>query len=397
MKKGLALVITVLLAALCVTPALGEGAADRLMTDWLLLLHMRDDCLTQQNDALEIILDYCEENTWENLVRARAATAYTCEVIDDYAHCEAEQTMTAEDYAALAEQGMDVADVKAEIELYNADDLIELRNVTLPFWKEYLMGYLIERAFDRYTLADIAAEAKQRIQENESTLRFLYLINNYIALELPSADAQTLGTLAARYAPGVMGMYDAALSSVNDVLNEMEREISRDEELVLQRRALVSANEAGAEAEASRVESGEAQFAADELVILPDLPDALPLPAAWDGGRVRCDYSWVDAKGDATAMDKRMTMDGIPNCVTLMMPGATVDEYKAYVAELADRGALPTATDMDETGAFYDLEGGVRLIVDWYADGLTITVRNGQIAFLPHWYIEALQIKTGRK
>lgn len=391
MCMGVALVL--LLGSLGAAGA-EETVMDRFLNDWITLLTMREDRYTQENDALQTIITYGETESWEDLVRARAAAAFTCDLVAYYAKTEVPQAMTEADYKRLIDQGMDIGDVRGEFSIYNGDTLADLSENVVPFWSRYYLANLMERAFDRNSVEEYVALAKAQTGVNVQELKYLYLINNYIALEVPEADAQRLYALAGDNAPGVMSAYRQPFTSVNDVLNEMNDTVNLLEEALLAYEKALALGYANLDAAQARFDRGESIVKPEERAALADRPKTLPWPTFWDSGSGDVTYYWRDAEGGVTAMSRGINRGEIPNCMHVSVPRVSREAYDQYVAQLGGLGLSPTeATD---AAALYCFSDGTIFMMEWSQDGVRLTVRNGQICFAPAWYIASVSGDAGQ-
>lgn len=260
------LILAILLSALPGVLAEEQTAMDRVQCDWLTMLSRQDDCCSQEQYALNWMLQLCEDPTWENLIKARTAAQFTLDLLEFYAATPWEATATSEDYNALIAQGMDIADAQLTLNGYG-DLALSDASTSAMIWQEFAYALMFD-AYDQAVLDKLQGSARQRMESVESCLREWYLMTNYIALELPEKDAQTLTRRASDNAPAIMAAYEQPFETVNDVLNEYDAHVREDEE------NLLSAVES-----LTRTESSSGDFDADAAQVIEGLPKLiLPCP-----------------------------------------------------------------------------------------------------------------------
>lgn len=379
MKKTICILLALLLA---LSAGLSAGASDmtvteRFLTDWINLAYAKYDRLTQENFTLDAIIAYNESRSWDDLVRARAACTYTVKLVAHYAEQTLAQSMSADDYRALMAQGLDVGDVRVEYDLYNSVEREELRTVVLQRWKGHYLPCLIELGFYDGVATRLADGAQIVRRANLLELRYLYLVNNIILLEMPPEDAKRLTDTVDAYMPELTTLYAQPFASANDALNELSRTVEELEEVEL----------AGIEHTADMYVYME-NLTFEDAITLEGQPPLLPSPVFWDAEAGEALYYWKAEGGETTTVSRRMNMDVIPNCVTYQMPGVTVEAYRMYIIELIGYGRKPDS--LNDTAASFRFEGGQSMDVWWEETGGMFIRVSGQICLAPYLYLERI-------
>ena len=379
MKRLLCGLAAAILALGCFGCAAAEETAmDRFLNDWTGLLYMHEDRLSQENHALDTVVRFTQSGDWDDLVRAKATTAYTCKLIEHYSQTPAGQTATAADYELLIGQGMDIGDVSAEVRLYNSETLATLQSSELPLWRGYLLASLMELAYLRDTLEELETWALASIRCNELDMRYMYLINNYISLELPKEDADTLAKLTHEHMPHIMSKYDKPFPSVNDVLNEMNNVIGLYEEAVI---ALENA------VLLAQVNTDTIDFGSCTQLL--NCPELVPYPSFLDSEQADILYAWRDEQGKLTPVSRLMDIDALPTYMSLTAHGAGEEAYRSYIVCLNELGYH--VTDMTQSAAQYQFDNGAVMSVWVDESDVCICVDGGQLCLAPQWYITAMR------
>ena len=377
MRRAVAFLLVLMLAPVGAS-AQEDTAMQRFLTDWTNALYQVEDRYSQENHALDLIVRFSEEPTWENMVIAQTMTEFTLRLLEYYGNLALEITATSEDYAALIAQGMDIADVRNTLESYDTIGRDDIRQTELAVWNDF-MAELMYYAFEAGELREMARAAQNQKRLNEMNLEEWCLITHYILLELPPDEAQQLADWANRYTPAVMSAYSQPLETTNDVLNQYDDLLARMEEFLSTDMT-----------EALTV----AQYRLDNLQQLEaqpieGLPLLLPYPQAVTPEAAEYHHYWKNEAGEISTATRLMDIQELPNCFALDASGLALADYQAYVLLLADFGYQPD--EMNDMAALYLLDGGGELLVFW-DDGsqcLQIHASGAQVCFAPQWYLQA--------
>lgn len=380
--KNLIATILALCMLMCAAPAGADAPTDRMLSDWTALAFMQDDICSQQNFTLELILEYCAEPTWDSLVRARAAASFTFHLMEHYAGDTLELSATADDYAQLIAQGMDVADVQATVNTYMTPESAQQREQDALTWSAYYIPELMECAYTADWMAALALNARARTEYNDLNLRYWFLTNNFLVLQLPDADADRLIDWSNQNLPAIARAYDELFDSENAVLNELNDTVELMGENLLAFNSALAMSQAG-------LDGFDADALVADVLEISGLPRVLPLPVSPDLELGDVTYYWADADGNVTTLERMMSYDELPNCMYMQYTGCTVEAYQAYALELAHYGAA--LLDASDTAASFDVDGVELLVwVDEQAQTLDIHVSGGQICLAPNYYVDAL-------
>lgn len=376
MKRLLCLLLSVMLCLVAVGGmAESESSMNRVLQDWCNFLSLQENLLSQESFALDQLLTYAENPTWENLVRARATTSFTLELLAYYGETPFTGVATSEDYAALIAQGMDIGDMESTINIYNELTVEEIKALDYLIFSDYLTR-LMFYVYDQDVTAEITRSAQSIQEDTLLTMKEYCVITHYILLELPEDDAATLDGLARQYAPTIMGMYSQPFDTVNDVMNAYNEIIAQTEEgeLTASRNLTLSQD-------ALENVSGYTALSIEHL------PLVLPAPSMDFERAFSVMYYWKDADGQTSAVKARMDIQELPNCFFLAMPDATLEDYQSYVVLLSESGYMPS--DSNDTAALFALPGEIQLLVQWNEaeNEMQISVSGGQVCFAPDWYI----------
>ncbi len=353
-----------------------QKVIDTFLEDWLNLLILQETRLAQENYTLELILRIQNAPTWENYVYAQTACGFTCDLIESLSQRSLEPSMTNADYQMLMDMGMDIGDVQTEYRTYNEVTLPDLKEYDWVIWQDYYLQNLMYACFDENTVTLVLEAAQNRYQVNEANLKYWYLINNFIMLELPEDDAEKLLALAEEHAPVVMAQYSNLFPTSNEVLNEISRVLNQQEDILLKMKEVEAAWELLMESK---------KFTAKEIEGLPMLIRA-PESVSVDDWFVR--YYWKDEE-NVKAAEYLMEMDTLPNGLMIEIENVSLDAFQQYVVELDADGLTPS--DLNDTAAIYALSNGVQMMVFYEENTIHISVTNGQVCFAPLWYIHALE------
>ncbi len=352
-----------------------DEVLDKLLQDWTSLLLREERRYSQENDTLEKIMDMAEDGTWESYLYAMTSCFYTTELIKAYSESEIQPVMTAADYQEVAERGMDLGDIQGEIQIYNEYTVPELAEKEYPIWKNYL-DRLLYSSYDENELSELVNSAQLRYQHNVEMMKNLYLVNNFIMLELPEDYAEKLLEITELEMPNVMGCYDQAFPTTEAVLNEMNDILMKIEESTLQLDEALTR----------------------EYILLEDyetvprkiegMPTMLRFPesVAVNDWEVQC--YWKKGEEIQTP-DYLMEMTEVPNCMHMMQKDVPLEAYQRYVLELKDMGIMPEV--LEEESALYTFDDGTKLFIYLEEQELHIAVNGGQIAFVPLWYLNVVQ------
>lgn len=353
-----------------------DPIVNRFLEDWIKLLSLQERRLAQENRALKQIMKIREASTWENYVYARTACAFTEEMIRYLAQNKLEPAMTEADYQALIDRGMDLEDVQAEYQIYNEITVPGFTEYDSVIWDEYYLQNLHYACYDEKTAVMLLTSAENRHEINQINLRYWYLVNNYILLELPSGYGARLAEAAQANAPTVMAQYADPFSSANDVLNEMDRILDLQEEALLKENEILTA---------WNVLLAEPSFTAKPI---DGLPVVIRYPESVSVDDWQFHYYWKNGEKIQT-YEYGLEMETLPNCMYMEAEAVALEEYQQYVLDLAAEGMKPL--DMTETVALYALENGAEMMMFWEEDSMSISVTNGQACFAPLWYIHAVE------
>ena len=392
MKKLLTAILILALSALplgCAGAEAADSPIERMLSDWTAVAYTQDDIFSQQNFALELILAFHQDPTWDNLVRARAAASFTCELMDYYAQHELAASASADDYAQLISQGLDVADVQATVNAYASEQSAQQRELDARTWQIYYVPELMECAYTADWVSALALNASARATHNDLELQYWFLTNNFLVLQLPQADADKLAEWSRQNLPAIMRRYPELFGSENELLNEL------NETLELMAENMLVFNSALAMTQADLNEF-DAEAVASDVLEIAGLPRVLPLPASQGLELSDVTYYWTDADGNITPLERLMAFDELPNCMNMQYTGCTIEGFQAYVLELAHYGAELAAAG--DTVASFDVDGVELLVwVDESAQTLDIHVSGGQICLAPNCYVEALSVSADQK
>lgn len=356
-----------------------QTAMDRVIHDWVNMLAEQDDRYSQEKFALELMLQFCEEPAWDNLIKARTTASFTIELLEYYASAIWEGIATDEDYTELIAQGMDIGDAQFTINGFRDYAPMEITDYILPIWREYAY-MLMFSVYEKETVEDMNEHAVSRMDSIQSDLRELYLMTNYIYLELPEKEAEDLTSLVGKYAPTIMAAYERPFETINDVLNEYNALVLEEEE------RLIDSSESLTRSETQR-NSETMSLNAQSIKHLPAL--LLPYPTVFSAQVNDYDYTyyWKDENGEIQTAMRKMDIQTLPNCFSLTISNIEREQYQAYKACMIDVGLEPD--DMNDTAVLFTFEDGILLLIAWDEEThcMQVNVNGGQICLAPDWYI----------
>lgn len=385
MKKLLValLMLALMIPTLTCAAAQAESSpTDRILADWTSIAYVYDDIYSQQNFTFDLIVAFASEPTWDNLVRARAAASFTCELMDYYAQYELEPFATNDDYAQLTAQGMDVTDTQATVNAFMSQQSVQQRLQDSLIWRSYYMAELMEGAHTADWVSALALNSSGLAAYNDLNLQYWFLTNNFLLLQLPDADATDLAEWSYQYLPAIMSSCPELLETENDVLNQLNDTIEgMNENMLILNSALAMSQDSLDE------------FASDpvmpDMLEISGLPRVLPLPASTGIELDDVTYYWQDDAGDITTLNRMMEYDELPNCMDMRFASCTLADYQKYVLELT--GYEVELVDMNDTAALFDVDGASLTV--WFdpdAQTIDIYVSDGQICFAPNYYAQLL-------
>ncbi len=351
---------------------------DKFLEDWTNLLYLQELRLAQECDTLLKITEIGSEPTWEAYVYARAACAFTCEWMEQLAQKPAEMTMTETDYLQLVERDMDLIDVKTEFQIYNDVTLPRLKEKDNVVWTDNYMQNLMYGMYDESAAKVMVDSADLRYRTLQADMKYWYLVNNYILLELPEAYAEKLTQIAAARASQILSQYSTPFLATNDVLNEINSVLNLMEEYLIEEQEILTQ---------WKILLNMQKFTPKEIAGLPTVVQ-FPESVSVDDWRVQ--YYWKEGE-EIRTVGYPMELDSLPNCMYMTADQVTLQEYQRYILELEAGGLAPDA--VNETAAMYELDGGLQMLISFEENTLTISVTGGQLCFAPLWYINALELR----
>ncbi len=348
---------------------------DTLLEDWLNLLRLQEQRYAQEIFALEKILEIEEENTWESYVYAQAASGVALALIREQAETELIPAMATEDYRTLVDRGMDVGDLQTEFTTYNEITRPQLADMDSIIWSSYYIQNMLYMGLDEGIMNVLFDSAEVWRAIDREYMKYWYLVNNYLLLELPAEYAERLMVRTTEEAPRILVCYEQPFESTNEVLNELNRVNNRLEELVLDQLELITMLSLVVETTEPIPRS------------VTNLPPVILLPESSGGEDWDITYYWSDGETIQTAGYLSLP-EQFPNGLQMTTGGACEEDYRTYLRRLEEIGIFPS--DSEGTKAFFTAEDGTSWIFS-YADGtLSVDVSDGTICFAPQWYMDVL-------
>lgn len=407
-KKALSLILVVLML-FCVSIGCAEEKSDtdaiiqKLVTDLQKFLGANEVIYGSRYKALGFGADYCRDRKWDDLVRARASAFYVESQLEYLTTFKLEPSMTVDDYDALEVIGMDVGDLWTEINLFNEDTLANISDSDLPAWRNNYAMNLVQMFYDSNDVVVLNNWIQYQIKYASANAKFVYLVNNYVFLELPEAAGVEHLQWCDENLPFIMALYDEPFTTKNDVLNEMKRVLDEYEEILLsvqevdtqmqilrnKERAFLSElsdyadpssqdNELNTDEVVQRL-LDEATANYGQIKSIVGVPQVVSYPPLADLENAVFRYYWKNEAGELNIVDSSFALETIPNCLNIEIPNSTEAAFYDYALYLRDMGFK--IVDMIDTAILFQLDDNAFLMVSIEDTTLNINLSGAQLCF----------------
>ncbi len=353
-----------------------------MLADWKACLAVTDEVYSQLLWSLDYAAAFASEDSWDSLLKARAACGAAELALQQLQLPE--QTLTQEQSAALMDAGIEADIVRKEFE---GLDTMRLQNLdTLSALKGLLKNDVYLTASVQMLPAWIA-DCRQVIQLQ---CQYLCLMSNGVLLQVGSDELwgqmeTELPTLAA--ARGEWYSDEQLLQAAcTDVLDALEKQISdRSETLGVSEYTLKLVQEAA--------DTGELDRLSAQINVMDGVPAYFPQPSWLPNDAAQYDLVTDDESGE-----KRFVVSGeqilqTPSASYLSCSGVDSDAVEQYALRLTQWG-LEVYAEWNETGDTYQVfsfSGESAMLVEWTQEQTSIYLTQPVGCLIPELYLAAMR------
>lgn len=349
-----------------------------LRADWEACLEVSEIRFGQLHWAYDYIEVYAQDNSWDSLLKARAACAAAIQSLRQLS--PQEMTMSQEQYQALIEAGIE-ADVAA-MECENLSAGITQSIDTLNMLETILQDdiYFTESV---EILTDRVSVGRQIVRDE---CGYLCLTTNYLLLQMQEEGLWE--EMEIRY-PTIAACRDRwysetepIMSACGAVLEDLQsQQIWLSEFLGVSDYTLKIVEDAAASGDVSRL--------AKQMNHVTGVPAYIPFPSSFAESPVQCFYLTVDAQtGQQQLADSPEALSQVPSACYLLFGGIDLEAVDRYRQRLEFWGLN---TDWDEEACRLRVTSGEsQMLLEWTQSETTICLTNPVACLIPELYLQAM-------
>lgn len=353
-----------------------------LQWDWEACLEISESRFRQLLWVYDSVEVYVRDNSWESLLKARAACAAAMRSLQQLS--PREQAVSQEQYQALIGAGIEADVVAMEWENLSAGITQTIQTLTML---ETILQDDIYFTESVEILADRVTVGRQIVQDECS---YLCLTTNYLLLQM-QADG-LWEELEGRY-PTIAACRDPwysdpepIMSKCGAVLEDLQAQQTRlSEFLGVSDYTLKLVEEAAATGDVSRL--------AKQMNRIVGIPAYFPLPGWVAENPAQCRYLITDTQTrELRLADPLEALSQAPSACHLLCGGIDREAVEGYGQRLKSWGLEPYA-DWDEEAETYRLwvtSGESQLLVEWTRDETTLCLTSPVACLIPELYLLAM-------
>lgn len=352
-----------------------------MQADWQACLAVTDAVYSDLLWALDYAEAFAGENSWDSLLKARAACGAAELALQQMQLPE--QTLTQEQSAALMDAGIEADIVKKEfagLETMLAQNLDTLSGLKGLLKNDVYLTVSVQM------LSDWIADCRQVVQLQ---CEYLCLMTNGLLLQIGSDELWRqmdveLPTLAAARA----GWYDdeqPLQAACTDVLDALETQISS-------KTGTLGVSEYTLRLVQDAVDTGELDRLRAQINVMDGVPAYFPQPS-W----VPDDAAQYYLVTDEESGEKRLVTAGedisqTPSASYLCCSGVSSEDVEQYAQRLTQWG-LEAYADWDEAGETYQVfsvSGESMMLVEWTQEQTVVYLTQPVGCLIPELYLSVM-------
>lgn len=354
-----------------------------LQSDWETCLEISESRFGQLLWVYDYVEAYAMDNSWDSLLKARAACAAAMGSLQQLS--PRELTMSQEQYQALIGAGIEADVVAMECENLSAGITQTIHTLTML---ETILQDDIYFTESVEILADRVRVGRQIVQDECS---YLCLTTNYLLLQMQEDGLweemeSRYPIIAACRDPWYSGA-EPIMSACDAVLGDLQAQQTRlSEFLGVSDYTLKLVEEAAATGDVSRL--------AKQMNHMDGVPAYLPLPGWIAENPAQCLYLITDTQTQEPRLAEPLeALSQAPSACYLLCSGIDREAVEDYGQRLKSWGLEPYA-DWDEeaeTHQLYVTSGESQMLVEWTQDETTIFLTSPVACLIPELYLLAMR------
>ena len=332
--------------------------------------------------ALSYAERYAQEQTWENLQRARMVLESACR---NSQYCRTEEpSFSAEDTDLLVREGCDTVYTRMEILQFN--DIAALNESDYASLRIRLHG----DAFSKSGLENLRGVLANKRALAELNFRLLALSTAYLFSQFGEGE-DVLGFRAriAESLPSIQAcLPEPGLSA--EALTAMTSEAYDDLALLNDEGNVLSG-----EAEVCRrnfhdaVMNGDVDRLHADRIAIDGVTEAVPMPLWLSlATEAECKYYPRNEAGELYPLKAFEEVEALPDHVNISVKGVDRDSVLSYLESLSKEkiNATPTRNDAEGLEVYCSTEDGRFFVVSWSDETAAVDLPKDPVCMLPLWY-----------
>lgn len=377
---ALLLAVAVCAGALCGCAGVPNEHETALTQEWERILDAYDTMFAAVNWAAEYARAFAGDNSWESLMKARAAALSARQTIQGMELPQ--DTLSEQMYAALLDDG-----IEADVVSLEREGLEQTQALYLGLLEQmvYLLrdDVFLQASFDSiHQWTDLAEEMVAREGE------YLCLTTNYLLLQLE--DQSLWQNMAGEY-PAVFACGTLWLEDFEEIQRGAEEALNAMEDAETMYQQLLGGAEYTLALVMEAVESGDVSALASRIHVIEGVPAWLPMPA-WVG--VDADWYYMFPAEGADPSEKAVTGQPltVPDSCLISCPGITLEQARDYAVRLEEWGLAPYSAwdEAQENWQMLVSIGESTLFLSWSAERTALYLTEPVGCLIPELYLTAM-------